>query len=57
MSKSCTSQLLPNGVKNPKYIDLLDEDKDVAGQKFVCVSFVSPEKILKRGRYSFLRSS
>ena len=31
-----------------KYIDLLDEDKPVAGQKFACVSFVSPENILKK---------
>jgi len=30
------------------YIDLLDEDKPIAGQKFVCVSFVSPDKILKQ---------
>lgn len=30
-----------------KYVDLLDEDKPIAGQKFVCVSFVSPDKILK----------
>jgi len=37
-----------NGKPNPKYIDLLDEDKPIAGQKFVCVSFLSPEKILKR---------
>ena len=29
------------------YVDLLDEDKGIAGQKFVCVSFISPEKILK----------
>ena len=33
---------------NKEYIDLLDEDKAVAGQKFVCVSFLSPEKILKQ---------
>ena len=33
---------------DPKYIDLLDEDMQVAGQKFVCLSFVSPEKILKQ---------
>ena len=32
--------------KVPKQVDLLDEDKPVAGQKFVCVSFLSPEKIL-----------
>lgn len=29
-------------------IDLLDEDKPIAGQKFVCVSFVSPENIIKK---------
>ena len=28
------------------YADLLEEDKPIAGQKFVCVSFVSPEKII-----------
>ncbi len=36
------------GKSNPKYVDLLDEDKSIAGQKFVCVSFVSPEKVLKQ---------
>jgi hypothetical protein len=30
-----------------KYVDLLDEDKPIAGQKYVCLSFVSPEDILK----------
>lgn len=30
-----------------KLVDLLDEDKPIAEQKFVCLSFVSPEKILK----------
>lgn len=30
------------------YVDLLDEDKPIAGQKFVCVSFLSPDKILKQ---------
>lgn len=39
---------LPNGKPNPKYVDLLDEDKPIAGQKFTCVSFLSPEKILQR---------
>ena len=39
---------LPNGKKNPKYIDLCDEDSAIAGQKFCCMSFVSPEKILKK---------
>lgn len=34
-------------------IDLLDEDKPLAGQKFCCVSFVSPETILKRKEHFF----
>jgi len=38
----------PDGSENPKYIDLLDEDKSIAGQKFVCLSFISPEHILKQ---------
>lgn len=29
-------------------VDLLDEDKPLAQQKFVCLSFVSPEKIIKK---------
>jgi hypothetical protein len=37
-----------NGKLNKKYVDLLEEDKAIAGQKFVCVSFISPEKILKQ---------
>lgn len=36
-----------DGTPNAKYVDLLDEDKSIAGQKFVCLSFISPEKILK----------
>jgi len=36
------------GEINPKYVDLLYEDKPIASQKFVCLSFVSPEKILKQ---------
>jgi hypothetical protein len=39
---------LENGSPNPKYIDLCDEDPPIAGQKFACLSFVSPEKILKK---------
>lgn len=39
---------LDNGKENPKYIDLLDEDQPIAGQKFFCASFVSPEKILEK---------
>jgi hypothetical protein len=39
---------LPNGKANPKYIDLCDEDAPIAGQKFACMSFVSPENVLKK---------
>jgi hypothetical protein len=42
-----------NGKNNPKYVDLLEEDKPIAGQKFVCVSFVSPENILKQKNVFF----
>jgi len=35
------------GNNNSKYIDLLDEDKAISGQKFACISFISPEKVLK----------
>jgi hypothetical protein len=43
---SFEKQNLPNGQSNPKYVDVLDEDKAISGQKFVCVSFLSPDKIL-----------
>jgi len=42
-----------NGKENPKYIDLLEEDKPIANQKFVCMSFCSPEKILKQKEIFF----
>jgi hypothetical protein len=41
-------KFLENGQPNPKYIDLCDEDTPIAGQKFACMSFISPEKILKK---------
>ena len=37
-----------NGKPNPKYVDLLDLDKPIAGQNFGCFSFITPEKILKQ---------
>ena len=42
-----------NGKPNPKYVDLLEEDKPIAGQKFVCVSFISPENIIKQKQMFF----
>lgn len=47
-SKAYENQKLASGKANPKYVDLLEEDKPIAGQKFACVSFVSPEEILKK---------
>jgi hypothetical protein len=41
------------GEINPKYVDVLDEDKPIAGQKFVCISFISPEKIIKQKELFF----
>lgn len=35
------------------YVDLLDEDKPIAGQKFTCISFISPDKILKDKKLFF----
>jgi hypothetical protein len=34
-----------DGLINPKYVDLLDVDKSIAGQTFGCFSFITPEKI------------
>lgn len=45
---SFEKKILENGEKNPKYVDLCDEDPPIAGQKFVCISFISPENILKK---------
>jgi hypothetical protein len=45
---TATRKQNPDGTPNPKYIDLCDEDQPIAGQKFVCMSFVSPEKIIKQ---------
>jgi hypothetical protein len=35
------------------YVDLLDEDKVIAGQKFTCISFLSPDTILKKKEMFF----
>ena len=42
-----------NGKPNPKYVDLLEEDKPISGQKFACISFCSPEQILKKKELFF----
>lgn len=43
-----------DGKDNPKYIDILEEDRPISEQKFVCMSFVSPEKIIKQKEMFFL---
>ncbi len=45
---SFEKKLNTDGTKNTKYVDLCDEDPPIAGQKFACMSFVSPDKILKK---------
>jgi hypothetical protein len=42
-----------DGKLNPKYVDMAEVDKPIAGQSFVCVSFVSPETILKQKNIFF----
>ena len=51
--KPAFERKMNNGKPNQKYVDLLDEDKPLAGQKFACISFVSPEKILKEKSFVF----
>ena len=48
MSSKYEKKNLKNGQPNPNYVDLLEEDNPIAGQKYVCVSFVSPENIIKQ---------
>lgn len=55
-SISFERKTMPNGKENPKYVDVLEEDSGIAGQKFTCMSFLSPEKILdKRELFLFDR--
>ena len=41
--------------------DFLEVDREIPGQKFVCISFISPEKVLQRKNlyylHQFLRKS
>lgn len=43
---SFEKRLDASGNPNMNYVDLLEEDKPIAQQKFCCVSFVSPESII-----------
>ena len=49
--KNAKGKVKDNNVEhneNTKYVDLLDEDKPISGQKFACLSFISPEKIIRQ---------
>ena len=52
-STAFTRKTNSNGTVNHKYVDLLEEDKAISGQKFVCVSFVSPENVLMQKKDYF----
>jgi len=55
-SNAFERKTMPDGKENTKYVDVLDEDASIAGQKFSCMSFLSPEKILdKREQFLFDR--
>lgn len=47
-SKGVEYKKTKDGKTNSKYVDVLDEDKPIANQKFACISFISPEKIIKQ---------
>jgi len=46
-------KLAKDGSDNPKYVDLLEVDKPIAGQTFGCFSFITPERILKQKEMFF----
>ena len=48
VKKGFEKKLKKDGSSNPKYVDLLEVDKPIAGQSFGCFSFISPDKILKQ---------
>ena len=47
-NQSYEKKMTQNGTPNPKYVDVLDVDKPIAGQNYGCFSFISPEKIIKQ---------
>ena len=45
---SFETKTMADGSQNPKYVDVLDQDEQIAGQGFCCMSFISPDKILEK---------
>lgn len=54
-SKKSTYEKSKNddGTPNPKHVDLLEVDRQIAGQNYGCFSFISPEKIVKQRELFF----
>lgn len=52
-TKTGFERKIVDGKENPNYVDMLEPDKPIANQNFVCMSFVSPEKILKKKELFF----
>ena len=52
-NSSFEKKLNSDGSVNNKYVDVLDEDKPVANQKFVCVSFISHDSFLNKKEIFF----
>jgi hypothetical protein len=46
--KNFDCRINKDGTPNKNYVDMLEEDKPISGQKFACVSFISPEQIIKK---------
>ena len=40
-NKNVEYRIASNGAVNKNYVDMLEEDKPIAGQKFACISFIS----------------
>ena len=51
--KGVTLKKNKNGTDNVNYVDLLEEDKPLSGQKFACLSFVSPENLIKQKEHFY----
>ena len=47
-SKDKDKVKVATNLEKAKYVDLLDEDKPLGGQKYVCLSFISPENHIKK---------
>jgi hypothetical protein len=45
----------PDGTSNYRYVDLLSEDPPIANQKYCCISFISPEKVIKQREMFFFQ--